>query len=141
MGDLEEFFRRDQKIHGELLGGKDAHLLVRRVFYWRLETPKASKALLDLRYFGKKTVVVAFSQPGHFTFSEDFLYAFNLLCGNFDLHPNKTACFERFLEKRIHCHRQKYIQFRLVGDIVSREFLSGEDFDRLITRLNQNNGY
>lgn len=134
MENLEEFFRHDQKLHGE----KDAHLPLRRIFHWRLETPKASKALIDLRYFGSRAVIVAYSQPGYFKFSEDFLYAFDRLCGDFGLESHNTACFEWFLHKAdFNISSAKYMQFRLTANMVTREILEINDFRRFLEQLSE----
>lgn len=139
MGALEDLFRHDQDLHREEDSPRRRQTgePLRSVFHWRLETPKASKALLILRYFPPGNVVTTISQPGHFTFSEDFQYAFSVVCGYFDLNPQRTACFERFTEKRIHCHRQRYIQFRMTQGSVSREIISGFEFDQLLNQLSQ----
>lgn len=139
MGALEDLFRHDQDLHGEedSLRQQQTGKPLRRVFHWRLETPKASKALVILRYFPEGDVVEVISEPGHFTFSEDFQYAFQVLCGDYALNPKKTACFERFLEKRLHCYRQQYIQFRITEGLVSREIVSDFQFNDLLNQLSR----
>lgn len=149
MGALEDFFRKDQARHNL----EDAFLLAksnngltafRQIFHWRLNTPEASKALICLRNFSCGNVVVTASSlpDSHFKFSQDFSHAFSVLCGDFDLHPQNTACFEWFMEEGcLGLLSKKYIQFRLTEGIVSREILSESEFYHLINRLkDQGNG-
>lgn len=148
MGALEDFFKEDQEQHrleDAFLLAKSNHELTafRQVFHWRLNTRKASKALICLRHFSSGNVVITVSSlpDSYFKFSQDFAYAFSVICGNFDLQPQKTACFEWFLEPGdLGLFSKKYIQFRLTGDFVSRETLTEQEFCHFINQLkNQGN--
>lgn len=127
----KEFWERDRR---RFIQSTEPH---QQIFYWRLKTPEASKALISLRYFPSGDIVSVCSLPdSHFSFSNDFKYAFSVLCGNFALKPCRTACFEWFMSSaELNFLEKKYIQFRLTGEIVSREILSEADFCHLINRL------
>lgn len=109
----------------------------RKVLYWRLQTPQASKALITLRTYRTGTIVVAKSLPeSHFKFSEDFGYAFSVLCANYDLRAESTACFEEFLDTDcLGLHNKKYMEFRVTGYMLHREILREQEFYDLINRL------
>ncbi|MEQ9486165.1 hypothetical protein [Coleofasciculus sp. F4-SAH-05] len=112
---------------------------IRQIFYWRMNTPKASRALITLRHFNCGTIVSVRSLPtSHHTFSEDFKYAFAQLCGDYDLQPTSTACYEEFFDKdKLNLYHKKYIELRLTDGLVSREILMERDFYHLINRLKQ----
>jgi len=115
--------------------------LIRRAFYWRLNTEKASQALITLRFFECGTVVSARSvSSSHYTFSSDFIRSFSLLCEEYELNPETTACYEEYFVKdlRLGFYTRKYIEFRLLGGLegfVYREVISEKDFFLLINRM------
>lgn len=115
---------------------------IQQLFYWRLGTTKSSKALLIIRTYKSRSVVSVTSLPdSFFTFSDDFKYAFSKICGDYDLSPLSTACFEKFLcMNSLGLYECKYIEFRLTGGLcqgfVHREIISERDFYFLLNQLN-----
>ena len=112
--------------------------LIRQTFYWRLNTRKASRALITLRFFESGTVVSVRSiSESYYTFSGDFNYAFSVLCANFHLHPTETACYEEYFVKdwRLGFYCQKYIEFRLMDELIHREIISAKEFYLMVNQL------
>ncbi|MFP5270307.1 hypothetical protein [Coleofasciculus sp.] len=91
MGALEEFFEEDQQ--DTQSNNTIAH---RQLFYWRRNTPQASKCLLKIHPLrANKAVVIADDLPdSFFTVCDDFPYLLETVSAYFGLNKAQTAWFE-----------------------------------------------